>query len=109
LDHRRRNSSISLRVRRIKLRPTLHVGWLAVFRAIRFALGIILSGQLGFVNAANQNAEQPAPQKPRIVPPSRQLANSIHDAAAVSRRNTPLADFHKCLARNNKRRNPLSV
>jgi len=63
LDHRRRNGSISLRVRCIKLCPTLHVGWLAVFRAIRPALGIIVSGQLGFVNAANQNAEQPAPPK----------------------------------------------
>jgi hypothetical protein len=53
-----------LRSRRIKLRPTLHVGWLAVFRAIRLALGIIFSGKLGFVSTANQNAEQPAPQKP---------------------------------------------
>jgi hypothetical protein len=44
LDYRRRNGSISLRVRCIKLCPTLHVGWLAVFRAIRPTLGIIVSG-----------------------------------------------------------------
>jgi hypothetical protein len=56
LDHRRRNSSISLRSRRIKLRPTLHVGWLTGFRTVGLALGIILGGtlrgHLGFVFGA---------------------------------------------------------
>jgi hypothetical protein len=69
LDHRRRDSSISLRSRRIKLRPTLHVSLPTGFRTVGLALGIVLSGMLrGLLGlefsaaTGKQKAEQPAPQ-----------------------------------------------
>jgi hypothetical protein len=69
LDHRRRDSSISLRSRRIKLRPTLHVSLPTGFRTVGLALGIILSGMLrGLLGlefsaaTGKQKAKQPAPQ-----------------------------------------------